>query len=253
MVCSYLVKPMQTTAKHPLPLPHPMSRIHDIPEEDRPRERLLRLGAGVLSDAELLAIFINTGIKGENAIQVAQRLLHDQGSLRNLSRIEAAELVKMKALGPAKAAHLAAAFELGRRAVQQEAREVPLNSPDLAYKYIGSELQALNHESVRILLLNTRLCLMRHEELFRGTLNESMAHPREVIQKVLTHKAFAFILVHNHPSGDPAPSDADKRLTRRLKDAAELFNIVFVDHLIVGTPAEGRSQPYFSFKECGLL
>jgi DNA repair protein RadC len=137
--------------------------------------------------------------------------------------------------------------------VQQEAREVPLNSPDLAYKYIGSELQALNHESVRILLLNTRLCLMRHEELFRGTLNESMAHPREVIQKVLTHKAFAFILVHNHPSGDPAPSDADKRLTRRLKDAAELFNIVFVDHLIVGTPAEGRSQPYFSFKECGLL
>lgn len=230
-----------------------MSRIHDIPEEDRPRERLLRLGAGALSDAELLAIFINTGIKGENALQVGQRLLKEQGSLRNLSRIEAVELSQMKALGPAKAAHLAAAFELGRRAEQQEAREVPLNSPELAYRFIGSELQALGHETVRVLLLNSRLCLMRHDELFRGTINETTAHPRDVIQKVLAYKAYAFILVHNHPSGDPMPSDADRRLTRRLKDAADLFNIVFVDHLIVGTPAEGRSQPYFSFKECGML
>ena len=106
-----------------------MSRIHDIPEEDRPRERLLRLGAGALSDAELLAIFINTGVKGENAIQVAHRLLREQGSLRNLSRIEAAALVEMKALGPANAAHLAAAFELVRRAEHQEAREVSFNSP----------------------------------------------------------------------------------------------------------------------------
>ena len=99
-----------------------MSRIHDIPEEDRPRERLLRLGAGALSDAELLAIFINTGMKGENALQVAQRLLKEQGSLRNLSKIEASALVDMRGLGPAKAANLAAAFELGRRAEQQEAR-----------------------------------------------------------------------------------------------------------------------------------
>jgi DNA repair protein RadC len=94
---------------------------------------------------------------------------------------------------------------------------------------------------------------MRHEELFRGTINETTAHPREVIQKALAHKAYAFILVHNHPSGDPMPSDADRRLTRRLKDAADLFNIVFVDHLIIGTPSESRSQPYFSFKECGML
>jgi DNA repair protein RadC len=230
-----------------------MSRIHDIPEEDRPRERLLRLGAGALSDAELLAIFINTGMKGENALQVAQRLLKEQGSLRNLSKIEASALVDMRGLGPAKAANLAAAFELGRRAEQQEAREMPINTPELAYKFIGAELQALTHETVRILLLNTRLCLMRHEELFRGTLNETTAHPREVIQKALIHKAYAFVLVHNHPSGDPDPSDADRRLTRRIKDAADLFNIVFLDHLIIGTPAEGRSQPYFSFRECALL
>jgi DNA repair protein RadC len=230
-----------------------MSRIHDIPEEDRPRERLLRLGAGALSDAELLAIFINTGMKGENALQVAQRLLKEQGSLRNLSRIEATELVGMRGLGPAKAANLAAAFELGRRAEQQDAREVPMNTPELAYKFIGAELQALSHETVRVLLLNNRLCLMRQEELFRGTINESSAHPREVIQKALIHKAAAIVLVHNHPSGDPNPSEADRRFTRRIKDAAELFSIVFQDHLIIGTPAEGRAQPYYSFREEGGL
>lgn len=230
-----------------------MSRIHDMPEDDRPRERLLRLGAGALSDAELLAIFINTGMKGENALQVAQRLLREQGSLRNLSRIEAGELAHMRALGPAKATHLAAAFELGRRAEQETLKEVPLDRPDLVHRFIGPELQALSYESVRIILLNQRLCLIRHEELFRGTINESSAHPREIVTKALVHRAPAFILVHNHPSGDPSPSDADKRLTRRLKDAAELLGILFADHIIIGCPAESRQIPYFSFRECGIL
>lgn len=230
-----------------------MSRIHDMPEDDRPRERLLRLGAGALSDAELIAIFINTGVKGENALQVAQRLLREQGSLRNLSRIEAGELAHMRALGPAKAAHLAAAFELGRRAEQAAVKDIPLDSPELVYRFVGAEMQALSYESVRILLLNQRLCLLRHEELFRGTVNESSAHPREIVTKALAHRAPAFVLVHNHPSGDPSPSDADKRLTRRLKEAADLLGLIFADHLIIGCPAEGRAQPYFSFRECGLL
>jgi len=230
-----------------------MSRIQDIPEEDRPRERLLRLGAGVLSDAELIAIFINTGIKGESALQVAHRLLKEQGSLRNLSRIQAVELASMRALGPAKAAHLAAAFEMGRRAEQADAKEVPLNCPEQTYKFIGTEMQALSYESVRIILLNTKLCLMRSEELFRGSLNESSAHPREIMQKAIIHKAYAFTLVHNHPSGDPSPSEADRRLTRRLKEAADILGIHFMDHLIIGSPAEGRSQAYFSFKEHSLL
>ncbi|MBV6498204.1 MAG: hypothetical protein CJBNEKGG_00420 [Prosthecobacter sp.] len=230
-----------------------MSRIHDIPEEDRPRERLMRLGAGALSDAELLAIFINTGMKGENALQVAHRLMREQGSLRNLSRIEAVELAHMRALGPAKAALLAASFELGRRAEQAAARELPLDRPELVYRFIGAEMQALSHESVRVILLNQRLCLVRQEELFRGTINESTAHPRDIVTKALVHRVPAFILVHNHPSGDPSPSDADKRLTRRLKEAADLLGLCFTDHLIVGCPAEGRLQPYFSFRECGLL
>ncbi|GEP45977.1 hypothetical protein BGE01nite_52680 [Brevifollis gellanilyticus] len=230
-----------------------MSRIHDMPEDDRPRERLLRLGAGALSDAELLAIFINTGTKGENALQVAQRILREQGSLRNLSRIEAGELAHMRALGPAKAAHLAAAFELGRRAEQAALKDIPLNSPELIYRYIGAEMQSLSYESVRVLLLNQRLCLMRHEELFRGTVNESSAHPRDIVTKALVHRAPGFVLIHNHPSGDPSPSDADRRLTRRVKEAADILGITFADHVIIGCPSESRPHPYFSFRECGLL
>lgn len=228
-------------------------RIHDLPEDDRPRERLLRLGPGVLTDAELLAIFINTGVKGENAIQVAQRLLREVGSLRQLSRTSPAELAASRALGPAKAAHLAAAFEIGKRAEREWAREVPMNAPELIYKYLAAEMQCLAHESVRILLVNTRLHLQRDEEIFRGTVNESVAHPREILQVPIIHKAYGFAVVHNHPSGDPRPSDADKSLTRRLKEGAQILGLNFIDHVIIGLPGENRSQPYFSFREAGLL
>lgn len=229
------------------------NRIHDLPEDDRPRERLLRLGAGVLTDAELLAIFINTGVKGENAIQVAQRLLKEVGSLRQLSRTSPAELAASRALGPAKAAHLAAAFEIGKRAEREWAREVPMNSPDLIYKYLAAEMQCLAHESVRVLLVNTRLHLQRDEEVFRGSVNETVAHPREILQMAIVHKAYGFALAHNHPSGDPRPSEADKVLTRRLKEGAQILGLNFMDHVIIGLPGENRGQPYFSFRESGLL
>lgn len=228
-------------------------RIHDMPEDDRPRERLIRLGPGALSDAELLAIFINTGIKGENAMQVGQRLLRDYGSLRQLARVDAGELAGKRALGPAKAAHLAAAFELGRRAEQQEVKELPMDRPELIYRYLGAEMQALAHESLRVLLLNTKLLLMQQVEISMGTVNETVAHPREILSRVITYKAYAFVLVHNHPSGDPQPSEADRRLTRRVKEGAELLGLVFADHVIIGATAVGRGTPYFSFKERGLL
>jgi DNA repair protein RadC len=128
-----------------------------------------------------------------------------------------------------------------------------LNSPELVYRHVAAEMQALAHETVRVLLLNTRLHLMREERVFTGTVNETVAHPREILQPVIVHKAYGFTVVHNHPSGDPSPSEADRRLTRRLREAAEVLGLVFLDHLIIGLPAEGRSQPYFSFKECGLL
>ena len=231
-----------------------MSRIHDIPENDRPRERLLRLGPQALSDAELLALFINTGTKGENALEIGQRLLREYGSLRDLSRMEPAALTKIKALGPAKAAKLAATFEIGRRAARKSSeRDILLNTPEMVYQFIGSELQALHYESVRLILLTTKLTLMRCDEVFRGSLNECTASPRDLIRKALIHNAYAFILLHNHPSGDPTPSDADRRLTRRLRDAAETMGVPLQDHLIIGSPSDSRAQPYFSFREHGLL
>lgn len=230
-----------------------MSRIHDIPENDRPRERLLRLGPQALSDAELLALFINTGTKGENALQIGQRILREYGSILDLSRLDPAALTKIKALGPAKAAKLAAAFELGRRSREASQSDIVLNEPSLIYKFIGPELQALGHESVRVILLTTRLTLLRTDEVFRGSLNECTAAPRDLLRKALIHNAHAFILIHNHPSGDPTPSDADRRITRRLREAADATGLLLQDHVIIGTPSESRPLPYFSFKEHGML
>ncbi len=230
-----------------------MSRIHDIPENDRPRERLLRLGPQALSDAELLALFINTGTKDENALQIGQRILREYGSILDLSRLDPFALTEVKALGPAKAAKLAAAFELGRRSREASQSDIILNEPSLIYKFIGPELQALGHESVRVILLTTRLTLLRTDEVFRGSLNECTAAPRDLLRKALIHNAYAFILIHNHPSGDPTPSDADRRITRRLREAADATGLILQDHIIIGTPSESRTLPYFSFKEHGML
>lgn len=228
-------------------------RIHDIPEQDRPRERLLRLGPAALSDAELLAIFINTGVKGENAIQVAQRMLGEIGSLREISRQEPASLLRNKALGPAKAANLAAAFELGRRAEREALKETRLETPESVFQHVGAEMQALSYESVRVILLNTRQAVIRTDEVFKGALNESVCHPREILRKAIIHSAHSFVLVHNHPSGDPSPSDADRRMTRSIRDSAQMLKIEFCDHVIIGAPGGDRVRPWFSFKEAGML
>ncbi len=229
------------------------TRIHDIPEEDRPRERLARLGPSALSDAELIGLFIHTGTKEENAIQIAQRLLTEFNGLRQLSRREIPELMDTRGVGPAKAALLGAAFELGRRAARESLQDIPMDSPELTFQFMGAELQALNHEEVHILLLSTRLTLLRRECVFQGSLNESVAHPRELLKKALLHSAHAFIVVHNHPSGDPTPSTSDREFTRRLRDGAELLRLHFVDHVVIGHPAEHRARPYFSFREAGLI
>lgn len=228
-------------------------RIRDIPQQDRPRERLLRLGPEALSDAELLAIFINTGIAGENAIQVAQRLIREVGALRELSRQEPGSLAQMRALGPAKAALLAAAFELGRRAEREKRLDLSLETPEQVHAFIGPEMQALAHESVRLILLDTKNCFMRMDEIFRGTLNEATAHPREIFKKAIAHAAHGFVLVHNHPSGDPTPSGADIAFTRSIRESAKILKIEFHDHIIIGSPGEGRPRPYFSFMENGIL
>lgn len=228
-------------------------RIHDLPEDERPRERLLNVGAESLTNAELLAIFINTGMKGENAIQVAQRLLREFRSLRNVSRQSGKQLAEQfRGLGPAKAAHIAAAFELGRRAAQEDLKDEPMNEPELVYRYFGPDMARLGHETVRLLVLDTKLRLVHDELVFQGSLNEAQAHPREIMRVAVVHRAYAMILAHNHPSGDPTPSDADRRFTARMKQCAEMMQIQFCDHIIIGSPRQG-AQPWFSFKSAGLL
>jgi DNA repair protein RadC len=228
-------------------------RIREIPPSDRPREKLAAHGAACLTDAELLAIFLRTGVKGKSAITLASELLRKKGSLRALSRSSAGELAKAApGIGPAKAAELAAAFELGKRLARGAAERPMLDSAAVIYETFGAELQARDRELLRVLLLDTKLRLLAVEDVALGSLNECIAHPREIFRPAIMHSAYAAILVHNHPSGDPAPSQADHRLTRQLGDAAKLLQINFLDHIIIGLPDGGR-VPYFSFREAGVL
>lgn len=226
--------------------------IHELPEGDRPREKLARLGAGALSEAELIAILLRVGMKGVNAVELARQLLVKYGSLAALARCSVAEIAKVKGIGPAKAVQLAAAFGLGQRLAFETISAQPMDRPEFAYQLLGAEMRTLERESLRILLLDTKLRLMRMEEISLGSLNETTAHPREILRPVFIHAAFAFIIVHNHPSGDPSPSEADRRLTRRLIEAATLLQIRFSDHVIIGAPMPGR-LPYFSFAEAGMM
>ena len=228
-------------------------RIREMRPSDRPREKLVARGAASLSDAELLAIFLRSGIKGKSAIALADDLLKDKGSLRALSRCQAPELTKsVTGMGVAKAAELAAAFELGKRLARGAAERPVLDSAEAVYAIFGAEFQARDRESLKVVLLDTKLRLLRIEDDALGSLNECVAHPREILRPAIVHSAYAMILIHNHPSGDPAPSQADLRLTRQLGEAAKLLQITFLDHIIIGLPDGGRT-PYFSFRETGSL
>ncbi|MEO7165547.1 MAG: DNA repair protein RadC [Chthoniobacterales bacterium] len=223
-----------------------------MPEGDRPRERLAARGASALSDAELIAILLRTGVPGSNAVEVGRQLLKKYGSLHALSRCSVRELAAIKGIGNAKGAQLAAAFGLGQRLAQEKRPEKKIDTPERIYEMLGPEMQALHKEALRVVLLDTRYNHLRIEEVSLGSINESIAHPRDVFRPALIYSAYAVVVVHNHPSGDPSPSQADHSLTRRLREAAELLQIKLLDHVIIGAPAEGR-LPYFSFKEMGVL
>ena len=226
--------------------------IHELPEEDRPRERLARHGAGALSDAELIAILLRTGLVGCSAIDLGRLLIKRYGSISALARCSVEELASVRGVGPAKAVQLAAAFGLASRLARENLSRQRLDSADLVYDLLGAEMKQLSKESLRVVLLDTKYYLLRIHEVSMGTLNESVAHPREVLQPAILYSAYAFILVHNHPSGDPAPSTADRQITNRLKAAAETVQINMLDHIILGN-GEGGRRPYFSFKEAGWM
>jgi len=212
------------------------------------------LGTQALSDAELLAIFIRTGLPGRNAIQIATSLLENCAGLSGLAKCDSIEIRKRASgIGRAKSIELAAAFEIGRRLARGTGEAAPvLDTPTRVFELFGQEFLALRRESLRVILLDTKLRLIRMEEIALGSLNECVAHPREIFRPAILASAYAVILVHNHPSGDVQPSAADRRLTAALREAASLLQINLIDHIILGSGDGGRA-PYFSFRDSGLL
>lgn len=221
--------------------------ICDWPEEERPRERLLRAGATALSDTELLAIFLRVGVAGKSAVGLAQDMLAHFGSLHRLLHAEAAEFGQLHGLGPAKYAQLQAAIELARRAVAEQFQREALCSPESVRRYLRSQFALQPHESFVVLFLDVKNRLIHCDEMFRGTLTHTSVYPREVVKAALRRNAAGVILAHNHPSGMAEPSEADLRLTAALAQALALVDIRVLDHFVVA-----GSQVH-SFAENGQL
>ncbi|MFT3763888.1 MAG: DNA repair protein RadC [Pseudoxanthomonas sp.] len=209
--------------------------IREWPPEERPREKLLRRGAAALSDAELLAIFLGSGLRGRDAVQTARELLTAHGPLRRLLEHTPAKLAELPGLGHARASALAAALELGNRHLAAGLeRGDALTDPSSAGRYFAQRLRHHAHEVFAALFLDTRHRAIGFEEMFRGTVDGAEVHPREVVRRALAHNAAAVIVGHNHPSGCPAPSAADRALTARLKQALALVDVRLLDHFVVG-------------------
>jgi len=222
--------------------------LKDIPADARPREKLLAHGPAALADAELVALLLRTGSRGVSVLQLAQALLDGHGGLAGLLHAQQDSLVRIKGLGPAKRAELAAVLELARRALQRELEERPLfDAPERVRDYLRLQLGEREHEVFAVLFLDAQHRLIRFDEMFRGTLTQTSVYPREVARRALDLNAAAVVLAHNHPSGAAEPSRADEFLTQALKAALQLVDVRVLDHLVVG-----RAQ-VVSFAERGLL
>jgi len=227
-------------------------RLKDQPASERPRERLVARGPDALTHAELIAILLRTGVKGANVVRVAENLLQRFGSLNGLALASVDELRGIAGIGRDKAATLVAAFALARRMEQERREESPvLDNPPTVVSYMRETNRLKNVESFQVLLLNTRKKLIRVEEIADGTLDTLLVHPREVFRAAITANAAGVVLVHNHPSGDPAPSEADIKTTRDLIRAGQLLKIEVVDHVIIGRASAGRAKDYTSLRELG--
>ena len=227
-------------------------RLKDQPASERPRERLVARGPDALTHAELIAILLRTGLKGTNVVSVSAQLLQKFGSLNALALASVDELRKVPGIGRDKAATLVAAFALARRMEQERREESPvLDNPATAVNFLRETNRLKNVESFQVLLLNTRKRLIRLEEISHGTLDTVLVHPREVFRAAIAANAAAILLVHNHPSGDPSPSDADIKVTLDLIRAGQLLKIEVVDHVVIGRAAADRQKDYSSLKELG--
>ena len=221
-------------------------RIIDLRPEDRPRERLLEKGADALSDAELVAVLLRSGVRGKSAVDLALELLARYQGITGL--LEAPDLEAIKGLGPAKRAQFAAAIELARRSLQEKMKKnAALNSPQAVRDYLRLKLATRKEEAFLCIWLDAQHHTLDIEEAFTGTLTQTSVYPREIVKAALRRNAAAVIFAHNHPSGIAQPSRADELLTRNLKDALELIEVKVLDHFIVA------GHQAISFAERGLL
>jgi DNA repair protein RadC len=229
------------------PAPKPAYRIQDLHESDRPRERLETLGPQALTNAELIAILLRVGVKGENAVEVGQRLLNKYGGITGLHRAPFNDLVDQHGIGEAKASQLKAAIELGRRLTLETPEEKPaINSPADAAALVQYEMSALEQEHLRVMLLDRRNRVMEIVEVYKGSVNSSQVRVGELFKEGIRKNSSALIVVHNHPSGDPTPSPDDVAVTRAIVQAGKLLDIDVLDHLVIG------AGKWVSLKERGL-
>lgn len=232
----------------------PTLRIKDLPGSERPRERLAEQGAEALRNADLIAILLRTGLKGVSAIQVAEQLLSRFETLDRLARASLDELRQTKGIGPDKAIALKSAFTLAQRMAKELQTEAPLlDNPERVADLLREENRFYQVEQFQVALLNTRRKLIRVERISQGTLDTLLVHPREVFKVAIAANASALILVHNHPSGDPTPSEADVKVTRDLIRAGQLLKIEVLDHIILGRRTQERPKDYVSLKELGYF
>jgi DNA repair protein RadC len=222
--------------------------ISDWPESERPREKLIEKGAVALSDAELLAIFLRTGVTGKNAVELARELLMHFGSLTKLCAADLPTFCQLPGMGPAKFAQLQAVMEIARRALTEELKSGDImDSPQSVRNYLRLSLRGKPYEVFVGIFLDTRHRTIIAEELFRGTLTQASVYPREIVKRALFHNAAAMIFAHNHPSGVAEPSQADETLTQSLKQALALIDVRVLDHFVIG------SGEVVSFAERGLI
>lgn len=230
-----------------------MSQLHtimikDVPKEDRPRERLLRLGSSHLSNQELLAILLGTGTKKESVMVLGNRILMHFEGLKLLKEATVEELTAIKGIGKAKSVLILAAIELGKRMNEYKPQEqYVIRSPEDGADYVMEEMRSLNQEHFVALFLNTKNQIIHRQTIFIGSLNSSIVHPREVFREAVKRSAASIIVAHNHPSGDPAPSQEDIHVTRRLAESGKMIGIELLDHLIIG------NRKFISLKEKGYL
>lgn len=223
-------------------------RLKDLPEDLKPRERLYKLGAEVLSNREILAILLRTGTKGENVLELAERILIEAGGLIGLARLSVHELEQVHGIGPAKAAQVKAALELGKRSISADPVTKPvINSPSDVADLVMEEMRSLDREHFRIMHLSTRNNVLGISAVSVGSLNSSIVHPRECFKEAIRRNANSVILLHNHPSGDPTPSREDLDITRRLTEGGKILGIEILDHVIIG------EKRYVSLKEQGII